>query len=344
MLHCALPVFLLMLGASLIGGWLTWLIARRTVVDNSMEVNQLKNQMLELQEELDRLSEYTSTFHSDKRMLNEENKSLSDKIVSLQNAVNKLTKDKSFLMSEFNRVNLELDRNREEAKEVEEVHFDEEMGMAQAEQATDNTEVNQQIMEKQMLDIQNELIQWRTKYEALHDALSKKERKVVEIEELTKKEEVKTKKKKWESRYKKLKIKLVSVTKERDIALSQMEKLKTANDHLLTELLNSKAAIINAQPERAKAKEEVFDRIKKRKDLLDFHRIGKYNAKQKDDLKKISGVGPFIEKKLNALGIFKFDQLAKLTDDDISEIIKIIEVPSGIIKGADWIEQAKNMK
>ena len=88
----------------------------------------------------------------------------------------------------------------------------------------------------------------------------------------------------------------------------------------------------------------MFKKIRKRRDLLDFNRIGKFSAKQKDDLKKINGVGPFIEKKLNALGIYKFEQLAKLTDTDIQEIIKIIQVPSGIIKGANWIEQAKNMK
>ena len=340
MLHCALPVFLLMLGATLIGGWLSWLLARRDMVDNSMEVPHLKNQMVELQEELDRLSEYSSTFHSDKRILNEENKVLSDRLNTLQGSVSKLTKDKAFLMAEFNRVNMELERS----KLQEEIFFHEEGNGAVAEQATDDSESNQQILEKQLQDIQDELIQWKTKYEAIQNVLTKKERRVVGLDELTKSERIKIKKKKWEVRYKKLKLKMVAVTKERDLALEKLETLKTANDQLLTELLNTKATVVTTPTERARSKEEVFDRIKKRKDLLDFRRIGKYNSKQKDDLKKISGVGPFIEKKLNALGIFKFEQLAKLTDDDISEIIKIIEVPSGIIKGADWIEQAKKMK
>ncbi len=340
MLHCALPVFLLMLGATLIGGWLSWLIARKNIVDTSEEVPHLRTEIAKLQDELDRLSEYSATFHSDKRILKEENKTLTERVNSLQGAVNKLTKDKVFLMSEFNRVNQDLER----AKVQREVHFTEGMEVTEAEQSTDDSQLNQQILEKQLQDIQTELMQWRAKYEGLQDSLSRKERKVMELDDLAKASKGKSKKKKWEVRYKKLKLKLVSVTKERDAAFVELEHLKTANDQLLSELLNSKNKVNQISSERKKTKEEVFDRIKKRKDLLDFRRLGKFNAKQKDDLKKISGVGPFIEKKLNALGIFKFEQLAKLTDDDISEIIKIIEVPSGIIKGADWIEQAKNMK
>jgi predicted flap endonuclease-1-like 5' DNA nuclease len=281
-----------------------------------------------------------STFHSDKRILKEENKTLTERVNSLQGSLNKLTKDKVFLMAEFNRVNQDLER----AKVQREVHFAEGMEVIEAEQSTDDGELNQQILERQLLDIQTELMQWKIKYEALQDSLSKKERKVMELDELAREGRGKTKKKKWEVRYKKLKLKLVSVTKERDAVFTEVESLKTVNDQLLTELLSTKNNIKEQPSERKKIKEEVFDRIKKRKDLLDFHRLGEFNAKQKDDLKKISGVGPFIEKKLNALGIFKFEQLAKLTDDDIFEIIKIIEVPSGIIKGADWIEQAKNMK
>lgn len=340
MLQCAFPVFLLMLGATLIGGWLSWLIARKNIVDNSEEIPQLKNEIASLQDELNRISEYSSTFHSDKRILKEENKTLAERLNALQGTVNKLTKDKAFLISEFNRVNQDL----EKAKEQQELHFAEGMEVTEAEQSTDDSHLNQQILEAQLQDIQTELMQWKTKYEALQDSLSRKEQRVMELGEIAKETKSKKKKKKWEMRYKKLKLKLVAVTKERDAAYTELKHLKATNDQLLTELTDTKNKVHELPVERKKTKEEVFDRIKKRKDLLDFRRLGKFNAKQKDDLKKISGVGPFIEKKLNALGIFKFEQLAKLTDDDISEIIKIIEVPSGIIKGADWIEQAKNMK
>jgi predicted flap endonuclease-1-like 5' DNA nuclease len=340
MLHCALPVFLLMSGATLLGGWLAWLWARKTYVDHSDELSQMKLQLSNQKEEMDRMLEYSSNFHSEKRMLIEENKTLHERTRALEGALTKLHKDKMLLHSELKRVSEEL----EQRKGKQDVFFDEGMElMVEAGQATDNSQVNEEVIEKQVQMIQEELLQWKAKYEALRDNLSKKERRIMELDELAKTDELKTKSKKWELKYKKLKLKTLTLIKERDDALAELDTLKTANDQLLDELLKLKSAELLAL-EINNPKEEVFDRIKKRKNLLDFHRIGKYHPKQKDDLKKISGVGPFIEKKLNALGIYKFEQLAKLTDEDINQIIKIIEVPPGIIKGADWIEQAKNMK
>ena len=43
-------------------------------------------------------------------------------------------------------------------------------------------------------------------------------------------------------------------------------------------------------------------------------------AGEPDDLKKITGVGPVLEKKLNALGITRFDQIANLSDEDIAKV------------------------
>lgn len=40
-----------------------------------------------------------------------------------------------------------------------------------------------------------------------------------------------------------------------------------------------------------------------------------------DDLKKIKGVGPVIAKRLNAAGIYKFEQLADLTLDEFEEAL-----------------------
>ena len=40
-------------------------------------------------------------------------------------------------------------------------------------------------------------------------------------------------------------------------------------------------------------------------------------ADQKDDLTRISGVGPFIEKKQNGLGIYTFEQISEITPETI---------------------------
>jgi len=58
-----------------------------------------------------------------------------------------------------------------------------------------------------------------------------------------------------------------------------------------------------------------------------------------DDLKLIKGISPELEKKLNKLGLIKFDQIANLTDD---EIIKLDEALSlnGQIENDDWVAKA----
>jgi large subunit ribosomal protein L19 len=58
-----------------------------------------------------------------------------------------------------------------------------------------------------------------------------------------------------------------------------------------------------------------------------------------DDLKLIKGISPELEKKLNKLGLIKFDQIANLIDD---EIVKLDEelVLNGAIERDDWVAKA----
>ena len=63
-----------------------------------------------------------------------------------------------------------------------------------------------------------------------------------------------------------------------------------------------------------------------------------------DDLQQISGIGPYVEQSLNAMGIFRYQQLAALSGDDISKISEKINIsPSRIIK-EEWVEQAKELQ
>ncbi len=87
--------------------------------------------------------------------------------------------------------------------------------------------------------------------------------------------------------------------------------------------------------------EEQLSRMKRKAGAIDFDKIGYASAKDKDDLKEIKGIGPFIEKKLNAIGIFKFRQVSKF-DGKIDDIVnKAIEFFPGRIKRDDWKGQAK---
>lgn len=64
------------------------------------------------------------------------------------------------------------------------------------------------------------------------------------------------------------------------------------------------------------------------------------SASDKDDLTKIKGVGPFIEKKLNGLGIYTFKQISGFTDDTIEKVTEAIEFFPGRIQRDNWVTQA----
>lgn len=61
-----------------------------------------------------------------------------------------------------------------------------------------------------------------------------------------------------------------------------------------------------------------------------------------DDLKKIDGVGPVIEKKLNELGIYHFRQIAELQPEQAAAIDEAIAF-KGRIERDDWLGQAKKL-
>jgi predicted flap endonuclease-1-like 5' DNA nuclease len=91
------------------------------------------------------------------------------------------------------------------------------------------------------------------------------------------------------------------------------------------------------------AKKSTMDRIKKRKKSFDFERIGKATKKNADDLQAIKGIGPYSEEKLNALGIFTYEQLANFdrkTEDDVNDAI---EHYKGRIRRDEWVKQAQDI-
>jgi len=62
---------------------------------------------------------------------------------------------------------------------------------------------------------------------------------------------------------------------------------------------------------------------------------------RKDDLKRIKGVGPAIEKRLNNAGIYTFAEIAQLTPEELQERlgnIKLISISTG-----NLIAQAKKL-
>lgn len=82
------------------------------------------------------------------------------------------------------------------------------------------------------------------------------------------------------------------------------------------------------------AKAEIIESI------LDLDYLGTGNTGSPDDFQKIVGIGPFVEEKLNSIGINSYEQLSKLRDKDTEAITMLIEFFPGRIHRDDWKGQA----
>lgn len=63
---------------------------------------------------------------------------------------------------------------------------------------------------------------------------------------------------------------------------------------------------------------------------------------QKDDLKKISGIGSRLEQLLNGLGVYTFEQVANFSKQDIEWISERLYF-SDRIEREQWVEQARQL-
>jgi predicted flap endonuclease-1-like 5' DNA nuclease len=59
-------------------------------------------------------------------------------------------------------------------------------------------------------------------------------------------------------------------------------------------------------------------------------------------LKEISGVGPKLEEKLNSIGIYKFEQIANWTEENIREFDELLSF-KGRIERDEWLTKAKEL-
>ena len=76
---------------------------------------------------------------------------------------------------------------------------------------------------------------------------------------------------------------------------------------------------------------------------LNFKSFGEADEENKDDLTQINGIGSFLEKKLNSVGIYTLDQISKFTNDDINAVTELIQFFPGRIVRDNWKEQAKKL-
>ncbi len=104
--------------------------------------------------------------------------------------------------------------------------------------------------------------------------------------------------------------------------------------------MDAKMAEMDEKMAKLSEKEAQLARIAAKAEEIDFATIGTASADDKNDLKRIKGIGPFIEEKLNALGIFTFAQLSNMTPEIEDQVNEAIEFFPGRIKRDKWANQA----
>ena len=87
-------------------------------------------------------------------------------------------------------------------------------------------------------------------------------------------------------------------------------------------------------------KDVIINKVQEKKNTISLHRIGVASRHFANNLTRIKGISPWIEEKLNHLDIYTFNQLSKLTNEDISTLSDILGISPKRITRDNWIGQA----
>lgn len=99
-------------------------------------------------------------------------------------------------------------------------------------------------------------------------------------------------------------------------------------------------APVKAAPKAKPAKKVLSEEEVVAKKAALISAVGTVTDGRKDDLKRVKGIGPVYEGRLNELGIFTFEQIAKLTPEAREAVEDLTGFP-GRVEREDWIGQAK---
>ncbi|NUN99411.1 MAG: hypothetical protein HUU01_02210 [Saprospiraceae bacterium] len=122
---------------------------------------------------------------------------------------------------------------------------------------------------------------------------------------------------------------------------AENQALQTSMQSLQTASVAAAAPIVATAPEEEEP-EPVF--VPGGKDVLREKIVVDAPPIEKDDLTLIVGIGPFLEKKLNELGIYTFDQISAFDAEAITRVTRDIGYFAGRIERDDWIGQAARLQ
>ena len=135
---------------------------------------------------------------------------------------------------------------------------------------------------------------------------------------------------------------------ERKRQIEQEEKRREADRELaslrseeLEQELEGRRGKLDELDDGARKKELTLLRISQKSKNIDFGIIGFASSEESNELQRIGGIGTFIEEKLNAIGIFTFLQISKMTPEIEDIVNDAIEFFPGRVRRDEWAKQAK---
>jgi len=151
-------------------------------------------------------------------------------------------------------------------------------------------------------------------------------------------------------------------TETRDDGATQAAAVKAAEEAAVAEAAAARAKAAEAAAAQAKAAEEAATAEAKASETdgegRDYDGDGVVEGTDEgtrpaaldgprggtaDDLKRIKGVGPKLEKVCNSLGFYHFDQIAAWTADEIAWVDANLEGFRGRVTRDAWVDQAKTL-
>lgn len=120
-------------------------------------------------------------------------------------------------------------------------------------------------------------------------------------------------------------------------------KRKLADAILKAEIAGKDVQGITSEAEDEKRELLILERVGKRRDSIDWKKIGEFGGSSSDDLTLINGIDEFTQKKLNSLGVFSYEQLSRMDSTTAKNVNDALEMLPGKVIEMDWTKQAITM-
>jgi len=305
------------------------------------------------------LNKRIKKLNSDISLYQEECKKIKSEKDKINFSYKLLTDDNNKLMSEYKLLKKENQRLNDQIQEEKEKPI---MSVGRHKEEIKKLNVVNERLEDEIRDLGRQVLKLKNENEHIRDQERKEREGLIEenqqyldnVKDL--KSDFQMEKQRYTSELKelrqdfqKLRAEREKVVRELDLSLLNSQILKEENERMRVHIENDKTElerlksnthkVIEASQKKLEAKEDEFE---KKKRLL-LNSIGKVSASEKDDLKQIRGIGPFIEKKLHQIGIYTVKQVASFKKEDIIRATELIKYFPGRIERDEWVFQAKEL-